>query len=128
MSLGDRLKAMAELGAGELRGAYLEKKQEIKAKADVKRQMAKTRIGLARVKAVEAKEMADLEAAMYEAEIAAQNAKRHTKQLRHQAGHYTVGERLGIAGRGAAGVSVGFVRGLMADPKRVPRKPARRRR
>lgn len=125
MGLGDRLKAMAELGSGELRGAYQEKKQEIKAKADAKRQLAKTKIGLARIKADEAKEMADLEAAMYQAQIAAQNAQKRAKQLRHQAGHFTVGERLGQAGRGAAGVGVGFVRGMM-NPDAAARRATER--
>ena len=129
MSLGERLKAMAELGAGELRGAYLDRKQEIRDKAESKRQQAKSRIELARIKAVEAKEMADLESAMYGAQIAAQNAKKRAKQLRHQAGHYTPGERLGTVGRGATGVGVRFVKGLMTPDtaRRTTRKPARKR-
>ena len=61
----DRLRAMASLGAGELRGAYLDYKQQIVRKAELKRQKAKNDITRARIKAEAAKEMADLETAMW---------------------------------------------------------------
>jgi len=119
---------MAELGAGELRGAYLDRKQAIRDKAESKRQQAKGKIELARIKAVEAKEVADLESAMYGAQIAAQNARKHAKQLRHQAGHYTPRERLGQASRGATGIGVRFVKGLMTPDtaRRTSRKTTKR--
>lgn len=107
----DRLRAMAALGAGELRGAYLERKQEIGARARVKRQQAKGRIARVKVKADEAKEMAELEAAMYQAQIDAQSAQDKARELRRRAGHYTVGEKISrfVGGTGAAGQ---IIRGL----------------
>ena len=98
MGLVDQLKAYAALGRGELRGIYRERKKEIEAKAELKRHQAKTRIGAAKAKADKAREMADLEAAMYQAEIDQQLAEERAKQLRHRAGHYTVGERFGRQG------------------------------
>lgn len=113
MSWFDRLNAMARLGAGELRGAYLDRKQEIRDKAAARRMQTKSRIELARIKANEAKEVADLESAMYQAKINAQNAQKRAKQLRHQAGDYTAGEQVGRTVRGVSNVGVAFVRGLM---------------
>jgi len=124
MGLVDQLQAYAALGKGELRGAYLDHKRQIKLKADHKRAQAKTRIATAKIKADEAKEMADLEAAMYQAQIAAQNARKLAKALRHQAGHYTVGERFGQFAGGAYKVGGAFVKGLTTPE----RKSTRRRR
>jgi len=121
MGLVDQLKAYATLGRGELRGIYQERKKEIEARAELKRRQAKTRIEAAKAKADKAKEMADLEAAMYQAEIDQQLAEEQAKQLRHRAGHYTVGERFGLFAGDAYKVSASFVRGLREEPKRTRR-------
>ena len=125
MGLVDQLKAYTTLGRGELRGIYQERKKEIEAKAELKRRQAKTRIEAAKAKADKAKEMADLEAAMYQAEIDQQLAEERAKQLRHKAGHYTVGERFGRFVGGASKVSSSFVRGLREEPKRTRRTTKR---
>ena len=125
MGLVDQLKAYAALGRGELRGIYQERKKEIEAKAELKRRQAKTRIEAAKVKADKAKEMADLEAAMYQAEIDQQLAEEQAKQLRHRAGHYTVSERFGRFVSDASKVSSSFVRGLREEPKRTRRTTKR---
>jgi len=121
MGLADQLKAYAVLGRGELRGIYQERKKEIEAKAEFKRSQARTRIEAAKAKADKAKEMADLEAAMYQAEINQQLAEEQAKQLRHRAGHYTVGERFGRFAGDAYKVGASFVRGMREEPKRTRR-------
>ena len=121
MGLVDQLKAYAALGRGELRGIYQERKKEIEAKAELKRRQAKTRIEAAKAKADKAKEMADLEAAMYQAEIDQQLAEEQAKQLRHRAGHYTVGERFGRFAGDTYKVGASFVQGLREEPKRTRR-------
>lgn len=126
MDIIDQLSAAAELGKGELRGVYQDLKRGIKTKAQYKRQQAKSRIQAAKVKAEEALEMADLEAAMYQAEINAQNAQERAKQLRQQAGHYTFGERLEEAGRGAVKIGGAFIKGLMTSDKSARRKSTKR--
>jgi len=125
MGLADQLKAAAMLGKSELRGIYRERKKEIEAKAELKRRQAKTRIEAAKVKADKAKEMADLEAAMYQAEINQQLAEERAKQLRRRAGHYTVGERFGRFAGDAYKVGASFVRGLREEPKRTRRTTKR---
>ena len=125
MGLVDQLKATAMLGRGELRGIYRERKKEIEAKAELKRRQAKTRIEVAKAKADKAKEMADLEAAMYRAEIDQQLAEEQAKQLRHRAGHYTVGERFGRFAGDTYKVGASFVRGLREEPKRARRTTKR---
>ena len=125
MGLVDQLKAYATLGKGELRGIYRERKKEIEAKAELKRRQAKTRIEAAKAKADKAKEMADLEAAMYQAEIDQQLAEEQAKQLRHRAGHYTVGERFGRFAGDTYKVGASFVRGLREEPKRTRRTTKR---
>ena len=125
MGLVDQLKAYAALGRGELRGVYQERKKEIEAKAELKRRQAKTRIEAAKAKADKAKGMADLEAAMYQAEIDQQLAEERAKQLRHRAGHYTVGERFGRFAGDTYKVSSSFVRGLREEPKRTRRTTKR---
>ena len=122
---GDRLQAAAALGMGELRGAYNDRKREIALKARHKRQLAKTKIERERIKAVEAKEMADLERGMYEAKLAAQQAQERTRLARRATGTYTPGERLGMFARGAVGVGRGavvvggaFYKGLQTPPKK----------
>jgi uncharacterized protein YlxW (UPF0749 family) len=113
MNILSRLNAMAQLGKGELRGAYLERKKEIKARADFRRQQTKSRILASKIKADEAKEMAELESAMYQAQINAQNAQKKAKTLRHQAGHFTAGERVGIFSKDAYKVGRSFVGGFV---------------
>ena len=125
MGLVDQLKAYAALGRGELRGIYQERKKEIEAKAELKRRQAKTRIEAAKAKADKAKEMADLEAAMYQAEIDQQLAEEQAKQLRHRAGHFTVGERFGRFAGDTYKVGASFVRGLREEPKRTRRTTKR---
>lgn len=125
MGLIDQLKAYAALGRGELRGIYQERKKEIEAKAELKRRQAKTRIEVAKAKADKAKEMAELEAAMYQAEIDQQLAEERAKQLRHKAGHYTVGERVGRFAGDAYRVGSSFVQGLREEPKRARRTAKR---
>lgn len=125
MGLVDQLKAYTALGRGELRGIYQERKKEIEAEAELKRRQAKTRIEVAKAKADKAKEMADLEAAMYQAEIDQQLAEEQAKQLRHRAGHYTVGERFGRFVSDASKVSASFVQGLREEPKRTRRTAKR---
>ena len=125
MGLVDQLKAAAMLGKGELRGIYRERKEEIEAEAEFKRRQAKTRIEVAKAKADKAKEMADLEAAMYQAEIDQQLAEERAKQLRHRAGHYTVGERFGRFAGDAYKVGASFVQGLREEPKRTRRTTKR---
>ena len=122
MGLGDRLSAAAQLGMGELRGAYQDRKARIRLKAQHKRAQAKTKIQRAKIKYEEAKEMADLEAEMYNAKIAMQNAQRRAKQLRHQAGQFTVGERFGQFSRDAYKVGQSFVGGFAAGTKSGTRK------
>ena len=118
-STGDRLQAAAELGMGELRGAYNDRKRRIELRAATQREEAKTAIEKARVKAVKAREMADLECAMYEARIAAQQAQARAKKARHTAGVYTPGERLGRGARGVTSAAKGFYKGLTtSDSKR----------
>ena len=124
MGLRDRLSAAARLGAGELRGAYQDRKARIRLKAQHKRAQAKTKIQRAKIKYEEAKEMADLEAEMYNAKIAMQNAQRRAKELRHQAGSYTAAERFSGIVEGAAGMGYHFARGF-AHPK--GRRPTGRR-
>ena len=125
MGLVDQLKAAAMLGKGELRGIYQERKKEIEANAELKRHQAKTRIEAAKAKADKAREMADLEAAMYQAEIDQQLAEERAKQLRHRAGHYTVGERFGRFVGDTYKVSASFVQGLREEPKRTRRTTKR---
>lgn len=127
MGLGDRLRAMAALGSGELRGAYRERKRTIRLEADHKRLKAKTRIEVARIKAMEAKEMADLETAMYNAQIAAMRAKEQAKRVRHTAGVYTPRERIGKLARGAAHIGGAFYRGLTAPNGSTRRRSTKRR-
>ena len=118
-STGDRLQAAAALGLGELRGAYNDRKRRIELEAENKRQKAKTAIERARIKAVKAKELADLETAMYEARIAAQQAQAKAKKTRQAAGVYTPGERIGRVAHGTAVAAKGFYTGLTtSDPKR----------
>ena len=121
---GDRLRAAAELGMGELRGAYNDRKRRIELKAKQKRQLAKTKIEKARIKAVEAREMADLEREMYEAKLAAQRARQRAKEARRATGTYTPGERLGMLARGAVDVGGAFYKGLQTPPpkKRVTKR------
>ena len=124
----DQLRAAAQLGRGQLRGVYLDRKQRIRLKAATKRQNAKTRLELARIRAQEAKELADLEASVYQAEIAAQNAAKKAKELRHQAGHYTTGEQFVRVGRNVAKVSGAFVRGLTTSDSAARRRASRKKR
>ena len=122
MGLIDQLTATAMLGKGELRRVYQDRKRKIEAKAKAERVQAKSRIAAAKIKAEEAKEMADLEAAMYQAQINAQDARKRAKQLRHQAGHYTVGERVERFGRDAYKVGGAFVKGLTTSDGKSTRR------
>ena len=117
MSIFSRLNAVARLGAGELRSAYQEHKRQIEFKAKQKRARAKTAIERARIRAEEAKEMADLKSAMYQAQINAQNAQKRAKQLRHQAGHYTVGERATRFAQDTYKVGRSFAQGFASGSK-----------
>jgi len=89
MNIFTRLAAKAALGRGELRIAYQERKREIEARAEYQRSQAKTKLEERKVKSEKAKEMADLESAMYQAEINQQLAEERAKQLRRKAGHFT---------------------------------------
>jgi len=114
------------LGKGELRTAYLDRKKQIEYRAEQKRQQAKTRIQEAKVKAEKAKELADLEAAMYQAQIAAQNAQKRARVLRIQSGNLTVGERVSRFAKETYGVGKSFYRGLQTQPRK--RATARKKR
>ena len=121
MNIFTRLAAKAALGRGELRIAYQERKREIEARAEYQRSQAKTKLEERKVKSEKAKEMADLESAMYQAEINQQLAEERARQLRHKAGHYTAGERVEQFGRDAYKVGKSFVQGLREEPKRTRR-------
>lgn len=127
MGLIDQLTATAMLGRGELRRVYQDRKRKIEAKAKAKRAQAKGRIAAAKIKAEEAKELADLEAAMYQAQINAQNAQKRAKELRHQAGVYTPGEHVGRLAGDVYKVGKSFVGGLMTEPKKQRRTTRRRK-
>lgn len=76
--------------------------------AEQRRRLDKVRLEKIRSDADETKELAELEAKAYQSEIEAQAAQDKAKQLRKQAGHLTMGERLaGViqGGSGSAGVS-----------------------
>lgn len=104
VSTGDRLRAAAALGLGELRGAYDRRKKAIELKAEQERAKAKTALERERIKAVKVKEMADLESDLYKAILAGQQAQAKAKQLRQSAGVYTSGERFGKVARGVGGI------------------------
>lgn len=119
----DQLRAKAALSRGELRGAYNERKKRIELEAKHRRRDAKTVIARQRIKAEEAKEMADLEREMYEAKLAAIQAKEKAKKARHAVGAFTPSERLGRFVRGAGATTGAFYRGLTTpDSKRRRRR------
>ncbi len=122
----DQLDAMARLGAGELRGAYLGRKQRIELRARAKRLRAKNSLEKARIRADAAKEMANLETRTYTAMIAAQKAQARAKATRHAAGEYTYGERIGKVARGAADIGGTFFKGLITLDKPTRRRSARK--
>jgi hypothetical protein len=121
---GDRLRAYAELGSAELRAAHADRKRRIELRADQRRQEAKTRIEKERVKAQKAKELADLEREMYEARLAAIQARDRAKRARHAAGVFTPAEHMVRVARGATEVSKAFYKGFT---KPQPRRRSTRR-
>jgi hypothetical protein len=122
VSTFDQLRAAAALGMAELRGAYNERKQKIEQKAEHKRQKAKTAIERQRIKALEIKEMADLEREMYEAKLAAIQAKEKAKKARQATGVFTPGEHLGRFARGAGAAGGAFYKGLTTSSSKRRRR------
>lgn len=119
----DQLRARAALSRGELRGAYNARKRKIELEAKHRRQEAKTVIARQHIKAIEAKEMADLEREMYEARLAERQAKEKAKKARHAVGAFTPSERFDRLVRGAGRATGAFYKGLVTpDSKRRRRR------
>lgn len=125
----EQLQATVALGMGELRGAVARRQREIEARAEFARRQAKTKIERERAKAQKEKELADLEREMYEAKLAAIQARARAKRARLAAGVLTPSERLagalrgtGRVLRGTGTVSAAFYRGLMTPDRPKGRK------
>lgn len=101
----DRVEALIALEKGEIKTALQERRHQIELATSHRLEKARTDLAKVAIKAQEAQNLAELEAWAYQAELNAQAAQEHAKELRQQAGHYTKRERFGKAGRKAGRVA-----------------------